>query len=134
MRASYLSGIACLCFVSACGGGREPSSLNMNGRWSFSATPAVAFPVNETAMGQLTQNGNSVTGIFALTQFPCAASATLTGTVTGTMLSLQFNENGQSVVFTGKVNSKFTFASGRYFAPSGGCTNGETGMWFATKG
>jgi hypothetical protein len=133
MRAIYLWGIACLCFFAGCGGGKL-SSPNMSGRWTFSATPSVAFPATETGTGTVAQNGNSVTGTLALTGFPCATSAAISGTVNGTTLSFQFNENGQSVTFTGKANSSFTSASGRYFAPSGGCTNGEVGLWVATKG
>lgn len=115
MRAIYLWGMACLCFLASCGSGGKLSSPNMSGRWAFSATPTVAFPATETGTGMLTQNGNSVTGTLALAGFPCATSAAISGTVNGTTLSFQFNENGQSVTFTGKANSSFTSASGPLF-------------------
>ena len=130
-----LLNVACLCFLVGCGGGGKSSSPSMSGHWTFSSIPTgVPFPAIQTATGTLTQNGSSVTGTLTLAGFACAKSGALTGTVSGNTLSLQLDENGQSVTFTGRLNSTFDSASGSYIAPSGGCTNGDSGLWTATKG
>jgi hypothetical protein len=128
-----LVGVGCICLSLSCGGdvSHQP---NMSGNWTFIATPEVVFPAEVSGTGKLNQSGNSITGALVLTGTPCATSGALTGTVNGTTLTLQIDENGQSVSFTGTVNKNFTLANGVYISPSGGCTSGNSGHWSATKG
>ncbi len=105
--------------------------LNLSGTWQFvihsnSGTTA-------TGTGTLTQNGTSLTGQLALSGAPCATTAAFTGAISGTTLNFQLQEGNQPVVFTGSVSVNGTSGSGHYAASSGGCTNGDTGTWSATK-
>lgn len=126
-----LSAIAvAVLFLAGCGSSSHP---NMTGNWTFVVT-STAFGGSGTGVVALTQSGSSISGTLNFSGgTPCAASPSLTGTVSGTNLSLQLNENGQTVSLTGTANSSFSAASGDYTAPAGGCTNGDFGTWTATK-
>jgi hypothetical protein len=106
--------------------GAQPAGFT--GYWTFTAQSSV-YGFQSGASGQLTQNGNNISGQLSLTGTPCAVSATVNGTVSGSALSMNLNENGQVVMFTGTVSSDNDSASGTYVAPSGGCTNGDSGTW-----
>ena len=121
--------------VTSCGGGSmgNTSSSNLTGTWQFTSDSSV-FAIHSTGTAKLQQSGSSVSGeLNPLSGTPCATSAALSGTISGTSLMLQINENGQIVNLTGNVNQQFTSASGTYTAPSGGCTNGDSGTWSTTK-
>jgi hypothetical protein len=119
--------------LAGCGGLslQSPVVLNLSGTWQFvihsnSGTTA-------TANGTLVQNGTSLTGQLALSGAPCATTAAFTGAISGTTLNFQLQEGNQAVLFSGSVSVNGTSASGKYAAPSGGCTNGDMGTWAATK-
>jgi hypothetical protein len=127
--------IVCLgIIVTGCGGGMNMgTSPSFTGTWQFTGDSSVAA-LHFTGTGKLQQNGSSVTGnIDPLSGTPCATSAALNGTVSGTNLAFQINENGQITNLTGMINQQFTSASGTYAAPFGGCTNGDQGTWSGTK-
>lgn len=106
-----------------------PPPTGITGFWNFTATSAYGFQTYAT--GQLTQNGNNISGELSLTGTPCATSAAVSGTVSGNALSVILNENGQLVTFTGTVSLSVEgdSATGTYAAPAGGCTDGDHGIW-----
>jgi hypothetical protein len=103
-----------------------PPQIGITGDWNFTATSAYGFQIYAT--GQLTQNGNNISGELSLVGTPCATSAAVTGTISGNALSITLNENGQLVAFTGTVYDDAN-ATGTYAAPAGGCTDGDHGIW-----
>ena len=106
--------------------------IGFTGNWMFAAKSTV-YGFQSSASGLLTQNGNSISGQLSLSGTPCAVSGAVTGTVSGTALSMTLNEGGQLVTFTGTVSADSTSASGTYAAPPGGCTNGDYGTWFGVR-
>jgi uncharacterized protein (TIGR03437 family) len=110
--------------------GAQPTGFT--GYWTFTAQSSV-YGFQSGASGQLTQNGNNISGQLSLSGTPCATSAAVSGTVSGSSLSMSLNENGQLVSFSGSVSSDGNSASGTYVAPSGGCTNGDSGTWAGTR-
>src|SRR5271170_4081357 len=123
-----------LIFLSACGGGGNSSStpVNMAGNWQFTGN-STKFAYTDTAAGQINQNGSSVSGTLSLSGSPCAQTADFSGTLNGTSLSATLDESGQNVSFNGTVSADGNSASGNYTAPSGGCTNGDTGTWSGSR-
>jgi uncharacterized protein (TIGR03437 family) len=102
---------------------------NMAGSWQFTAQSSI-FGLSFSVTGQIAQTGNDVSGQLEISGTPCATSAAFNGTVSGTSaLTMNLNENGQVVVFSGTLASDGNSASGTYSAPSGGCTNGDKGTW-----
>jgi len=102
---------------------------NMAGTWQFSAQSSV-FGLSFAVIGQITQNGNNVSGQLTVSGTPCATSAALSGTLSATgVMAMKLDENGQVVAFSGTLSVDGNSASGTYSAPSGGCTNGDKGMW-----
>ena len=112
------------------GGGSTPATPgNMAGAWQFSARSGV-FALTFSVTGQINQTGTSVSGQLTITGTPCATTATFTGTVSSTgALTMNLNENGQVVVFSGILATDGNSASGTYSAAAGGCTNGDKGTW-----
>jgi len=113
-----------------CGGSSSNSQINIAGNWSFSSQSSL---VVVTGSGTIQQNGNALSGQVTLNGTPCATSATLTGTISGNTVNFQLQEGSQAVSFTGTVTANGTGISGTYTAPIGGCTNGDSGNWAATK-
>jgi hypothetical protein len=112
--------------ISLAGQPTGPQPTGITGFWNFTATSAYGFQTY--ASGQLTQNGNNISGELSLTGTPCATSAAVSGTISGDALSIILNENGQLVTFTGTVYDDAN-ATGTYAAPAGGCTDGDYGIW-----
>jgi sugar lactone lactonase YvrE len=102
---------------------------NMAGNWQFSARSTM-FGLAFSVTGQIAQTGNSVSGQLSITGTPCATTATFTGTLSSSgALAMNLNENGQAVVFSGTLAPDGNSGSGSYSAASGGCTNGDRGIW-----
>ncbi|MGA8540335.1 MAG: hypothetical protein WB566_12605 [Terriglobales bacterium] len=128
-------GLILVCGLAGCGissNSNNSAPTNLSGDWQITGHSTL-FDFTATGSAVLQQSGTSVTGTTTLTGTPCATAATVSGSVSGTALTLQIEEGAQPVNFTGAVNSAGTSASGNYTAPSGGCTNGDYGTWSATK-
>jgi len=126
--------LLCAC-IARCGSSSSSGSspnMNVSGDWQFTGHSTL-FDLTDTGSAVLQQSGNSVTGTVTLSGTPCATSATVSGSLSGTAFTFQLEEGNQAVNFTGTVNSASNSASGNYTAPSGGCTNGDYGTWSATK-
>jgi uncharacterized protein (TIGR03437 family) len=131
--------------ISLTGTGQEPSvpTPSVAGSWSFLAQSSIytvlncqsggctTVPAQFSAAGILTQNGNSFSGTLTISGTACATSAGITGSLSGDNFTASVNENGQIVTFTGTVSGNS--ATGSYTTPSGGCTNGDQGIWTATR-
>ena len=103
-------------------------TMNVAGTWQLNSQSSL-YGINSTANGQLLQAGSSLSGTLTITGTPCASRSTFSGTLTGNRLSMDLNENGEIVSFTGTVTADGNSASGAYSAPSGGCTSGDRGTW-----
>jgi hypothetical protein len=110
------------------GVGTQPS---LDGSWIFTVRSTYGYQI--VGSGQLTQTGNSVSGLLNFSGSPCAASAALSGTISGTAMSMTLNENGQIVKLTGALSADGSSATGTYSAPPGGCTNGDVGTWYGIR-
>jgi len=104
---------------------------SLTGTWQITGK-STAFGLTFTGTGTVQQTGSSVTGQITLSGSPCASTAALSGSISGTTVTVQLLEGSQTVNFTGAANSGLTSISGTYTAPSGGCTNGDYGTWTAT--
>jgi len=126
--------ILALLLAVACGGSsanNPPLSGSMTGTWTFTAN-SQSFGSIVSGTANVQQTGDTISGQATLVGSPCATTASISGTVSGKSVQMQLNENGDTVTFTGKLDSTFTYASGSYSA-SLGCTNADQGTWTANK-
>ncbi len=108
--------------------------VNIAGNWIFTATSSSSVPI--TIAGLVTQNGSTFSGSMSISGSPCALTGSLSGTMTGNVITASLVENEtdatQTISLTGAVSSDGNLASGNYAAPAGGCTNGDAGTWSGT--
>lgn len=132
-RSSLLALILCL-GLPACGGGHTVgggTTLNLAGNWQ--ATTRSNFGFSTFLAGTLSQSGNQISGTLTISGSPCAVSGALAGTVSGTSVNLSLNEGGQSVTIAATASADGNSMTGTYQAPLGGCTNGDSGTFSATR-
>jgi uncharacterized protein (TIGR03437 family) len=110
----------------------SPGSTGMTGNWRIVATSS-RYGIVSVSTGLITQNGDYLSGTLAMSGTPCATSSTLNGTLVGISLNMNLYEAGQRVTLTGMLAEDGNSANGTYFSPSGGCTQGDFGIWFGTK-
>jgi uncharacterized protein (TIGR03437 family) len=109
--------------------GTSTTPGNVAGNWQITARSSV-FRISFSVTGQITQIGTNVSGQLAVSGTPCATSVALSGTVSNTgVMTMNLNENGQVVAFSGTLSGDGNSATGTYTAPVGGCTNGDKGTW-----
>ena len=103
----------------------------MSGTWAFALATTQNYIL---ATANLKQSGNQISGSATVTGQPtgCGATATMTGTVQGNNLILQFADEGAIITLSGQANTTFTSASGTYEVTSGSCVqDGDMGNWTA---
>jgi len=129
---AHLVAILCL-LLSGCGGGSSQNAqvVNLGGYWQTSTVSALGY--DTFLAGNLTQTGNQISGTLTIYGSPCATSGNLAGTVSGLNVTMSLTEGLQSVSLAGTVSSAGNSITGTYLAPSGGCTNGDSGTFAATK-
>jgi hypothetical protein len=135
-------GVLLLCgCLAGCGSGSAP---NLTGNWQFTLKSSAngntytgtasltqsGTPVNSTGAGSLER---MVTGTLNFTNDPCATTAALSGTISGSNVVLSTTVSNQPVSLTGNVNPAFTAMSGNYTFGFGGCDSGDFGSWSASK-
>ncbi|MGH8857647.1 MAG: hypothetical protein ACREXG_06415, partial [Polaromonas sp.] len=76
------------------------AQINIAGEWRITATSSL-FGVTAIATGRIEQTGTSISGQLSISGTPCASSAPFTGTIAGTSITVNLNENGQIVTLTG---------------------------------
>jgi hypothetical protein len=127
--AQSLGMVIALVFILECG---SSSSQTLSGTWQLTLTSSASPGTTYTGTATLTQSGNGITGTVSFINNACATSSLITGTVSGSNVSIQVTEGGQVVTLTGTINSAFSSMSGSYTSTPGGCTNGDLGSWTAT--
>jgi hypothetical protein len=118
--------------IVGCGSSNRPSVPSLSGKWQVTGTSNVTGAV-VTGDGRLQQSHSLVSGTAAISGSPCATSVMVFGSITDITVTLQLQFGNQPINFTGTANQAMTSMSGTYTAPSGGCTNGDSGTWSATK-
>jgi len=111
-------------------GGSSSTTTNVAGTWQLSLQ-SQTFNTAVTGTAIIQQSGSTLSGTAGLTGAPCATTAALKGSVSGSTVTFTLTEGSQAVSFQGNVNG--TTITGTYAAPTGGCTAGDTGTWSATK-
>lgn len=124
--------LLCGCLAGCGSSSNSSSGPSLNGNWQITAN-STAFGLTVTGSAVIHQSSSTITGSVTLSGTPCATTAALSGSISGSAVTLQLAEGTQPVNFTGTANSGMTSMSGSYTAPSGGCTNGDFGTWSATK-
>lgn len=118
----------------AAGGGPGVGApmFDARGTWQITTRSQSGATGGAAADVQQDLGNGSITGSLSNIQPACATSAALSGSVTGNKVRLSARENGQMVIFTGtpKPNGDLT---GTFTSASGGCTNGDSGAWSATR-
>jgi hypothetical protein len=91
----------------------------------------------KTQSGFLIQNGGTVTGSVIFTDQPCSGVGSVTGTVSGTAISLLVSPTGVNVNLSGTIGSGQNSMSGNYTTLSTGCSATDvapgTGIWTANR-
>ena len=91
----------------------------------------------KTQSGFLIQNGGTVTGSVIFTDQPCSGVGGVTGTVSGTAISLLVSPTGVNVNLSGTIGSGQNSMSGNYTTLSTGCSATDvapgTGIWTANR-
>jgi len=82
----------------------------------------------------VTQNGDSIAGVWGLTRTTCFSSGTFVGTVTGQEVYCEATATGVHVTFLGTVSgSMFNLWSGIYSVQAGGACTGDSGTIFLSR-
>lgn len=110
----------------------------MTGSWLFTLTPDGSSSDVILGTANLTQNGSQITGPITLTGngTVCGSTATMSGTLEGTTLTLQIVQLQSIIQLTGSTNLAFTSASGTFIEMVGGAClqNPGIGTWSALLG
>jgi hypothetical protein len=124
---------------TACGGSSSNTvtpSGSIAGNWQMSLQPTNSNESPRTQSGFLLQSVNAVTGSLLLTDSPCTAVGNVSGTLSGTNVSMVVDPNGVQVNLTGTVGSGQSSMTGDYTILSTGCSaagaSPDTGTWTAT--
>ena len=128
--AKLICGVVVLAAILPAGCGSSSNGA-MSGTWAFALSTTENYIL---ATADLKQSGNQISGSATVTGEPtgCGSTATMTGTVQGNNLILQFADTGAIITLSGQANTTFTSASGTYEVTSGSCIqNGDMGNWTA---
>jgi hypothetical protein len=131
--------IASIFFTTACGSSNNNSDPapagSVAGNWQMSLQPANAKLNPRSQSGFLMQSGNALTGSLLLTDVPCTGVGSVTGTVSGTDVSMVISPTGLVLNLSGTLASNPTSMSGDYNILSAGCSSTNTapqsGTWTA---
>jgi hypothetical protein len=113
------------------GPGAGAPTFDATGKWQITTKSQSGATGGAVATIQRNSDG-SLSGGLSDIEPPCATSATLTVIVNNNKIQMTADENGQGVSFTGAATATGAL-SGTYTSPTGGCTNGDTGTWTATR-
>lgn len=100
----------------------EPPAVNIQGRW---ATGFTSEGDTTPALGELSQQGNRLTGTF-MTQY--GDYRFLEGTVSGRQIFLSAFDGGYAMLFTGTAESDSSISNGKFYSGRTGIKN-----WTARK-
>jgi hypothetical protein len=123
--------------LSGCGSnsGKAPSSGSISGNWQMSLQKDGSTNAPRSQAGFLIQNSDVVTGGMMLTDIPCSGVGSVSGTVSGSAVSLTLNPTGVVVNLSGIIGSDQASMSGNYTILSTGCSGSQSapinGTWTA---
>jgi hypothetical protein len=126
-----------------CGGSAssDPPSTPLSGNWQFNIYQNKST-TSQSESGFLQQNKNSVSGnlaVQATSTHNCSGVAPLSGTVSGSNVTLSINQFGSvlsllgSYSTLGSTSSNLSSMTGTYTASSNVCGNPPTGSWTAVQ-
>ncbi len=130
--------LAAALFASSCGSGSKSpaSSGSLSGNWLITMTKTDHPTIVHTQSGSLLQNGDAISGNVLFTDIPCSGVASVSGTVSGTAVTLNVDPVGTSITLVGTVSSGAPPMSGSYTILSTGCvgpeSSPEVGSWSAS--
>jgi len=129
--------LALLLLLIGCGGGSSANSSSgtLSGNWQMTLQKTGTTKFAKTQSGSLVQNNGVISGSVILTDTPCSGVGNVSGTVTGTAVSMVVSPTGVVVNQTGTVSSDQSSMSGNYTILSTGCSGSQTapqsGTWTA---
>jgi len=119
-------------FMSGCGGSSSnstpASSAALSGNWLINLAKEGKTKVSHTQSGSLLQNGNAITGNLIFTDIPCSGVGNVSGTVSGSAVSLSVSPVGTAITLSGTVSTAASQPpfSGDYTILSTGCTGSQS--------
>ncbi len=113
------------------GGSGGDVTVIVQGNWQITTTSQSGMNGGAGAVFQQNFQTGVLSGSAGNLQPACATTATLSGSISLNTVKFTLNESGQSVNFSGAVSGQTM--SGTFNAPSGGCTNGASGTWTASR-
>jgi hypothetical protein len=116
---------------SGSGGSQNAQPINLAGNWQASTISNLGY--NTFLWGAINQTGGQFSGTMNISGSPCAVSGTLSGSVNGLNVTVSLLEGTQTVSLTGTASADGNSMTGTYQAPAGGCTNGDSGTFSATR-
>lgn len=134
-RIAFLLALSLL--LSACGSnsGKAPSSGSISGNWQMSLQKGGSTNAPRSQTGFLIQNSDVVTGGMMLIDTPCSGVGSVSGSVSGSAVSLTVNPTGVLVNLSGTIGSDQASMSGNYTILSTGCSGSQSapisGTWTA---
>jgi hypothetical protein len=120
-----------------CGGSASSPdpSASLSGNWQFNIYQNKST-IPQSESGFLLQSKNSVSGNLAVqptATHNCSGVAPLSGTVSGSNVTLSINEFGSVLSLLGSASSDLSSMSGSYTASDNVCGNPTTGSWTAVQ-
>ena len=135
MRRNLGTGWIAFClFMIGCGGG-SGSSDPPSAAWPISGNWQMEMQKSSTATrtqsGFLLEKNNAVSGSLIFAGTTCAGMGNVSGTVSGSDVSLSVEPTGLSIDLTGTLGPDKASMSGNYAMLAAGCGKPETGTWTA---
>src|SRR5258708_7688129 len=137
MKRSNAFLLAMSLFMCGCGSSHTqmPSSASISGNWQMSLQKSNSSILPKTLAGFLLQNSGAATGSVVFIDTPCSGIGGVSGSVTGSTVSLTVSPTGTTVILSGTVGSDQASMSGDYTILSTGCTGSQSapqlGTWTA---
>lgn len=109
----------------------------LTGNWQMNLQPSNTNLKPNPQAGFLLQSSDVVSGSVSFTDVPCSGVAPVSGTVTGSAVSLTLTPTGIEVLLDGTLGTGNTSMGGTYTILSTGCSGTETapqtGTWTANQ-
>jgi hypothetical protein len=120
-----------LALLTGCGSGGSSNSNSgpLSGNWQITMQPVRSLnPIFQS--GFLLQQSNNLAGSLVASD-ACAGATPVTGTISGSNVTLNVNEFGGALNMTGSISSDNAGMSGSYLITEGSCHESASGTWVA---
>ncbi len=121
--------LALLALVTACGSSNSKSlssSTSTSGNWQMSLQNSASTQPPRTQSGSLVQTNDVITGTVIFRDAPCTGVGSVSGSVSGSAVSLTVDPTGLEVTLTGTLDSNQTSMSGNYTILPTGCGSSDS--------